>query len=165
MKLRAEDLKIETFRPAGAPIDRGSSAVRVTHIPSGHTAECSEYKSHRHNLDQAIEELESKVYPPECPIEKAFGKPPKKGYKFLATETILVDNDTFKGFVVKWSAQGIGFGECFFGWGLECERLKEFPKQQGFHLDTECMSDEFVDALLKEAYPQILELMLRHRRD
>jgi len=97
--------------------------------------------------------------------EKAFGKAPRKGYIIKNTEVELVDNDTFKGFIVNWVAQGIGFGQLFFGWGLDVERLKDYPKQRGFHCSTECMSDEFVEAVIKKAQPQILEIMCKHRTD
>jgi hypothetical protein len=98
-------------------------------------------------------------------FEKMFGKAPETGYRFTAVEVTLTDNDTFKGFNIDWTAAGIGFGGMWFGWGLDKEHLKNFPKQQGFHLSTECMKDEFVEALLKEAMPQIVQILIKHRTD
>ena len=98
-------------------------------------------------------------------FEKAFGKKPKKGYKFTYVEVTLTDSSVFKGFDIAWSAKGIGFGHVWFGWGIDKEYLKDFPKQQGFYLDTECMSDEFVKALMKKAMPQITDLLLKARKD
>lgn len=98
-------------------------------------------------------------------FEKVFGKKPKKGYKFTHVEVSLTDNDCFKGFCIAWSAKGIGFGEVFFGWGLDMERLKDFPHQQGFYLSTEHMGAEFIQALIKKAAPKIAELILKHERE
>lgn len=97
-------------------------------------------------------------------FEKAFGKAPKKGFKFVRVEVTLTDNEVFKGFNIAWTAKGIGFGEMWFGWGLDVERLKEYPQQRGFHLSTECMGPDFVKALMKEAMPQIVEIMLKHEK-
>lgn len=96
-------------------------------------------------------------------IEKLFGKAPKKGYKFTHVDVTLTDNDVFKGFHIQWGAKGVGFGEVFFGWGIDKEVLKDFPKQQGFYLDTECMSDEFIQALMKKALPKMTALILKAR--
>lgn len=98
------------------------------------------------------------------PFESIFGKAPDSGYKFLAVEVELIDNPCFKGFDIAWSAQGIGFGHVTFAWGLDLEYLKDFPKQHGFHTDTECMSQEFVQALLIEAAPKMAALLCKHDR-
>lgn len=94
--------------------------------------------------------------------EKVFGKEPKNGFKFVSVAVSLTDNEVFKGFNIQWTAKGIGFGEMWFGWGLDCKELVEYPKQRGFHISTECMGPEFVKALMKEALPQIVEIMLKH---
>lgn len=91
--------------------------------------------------------------------EKVFGKEPEKGYKFHGTKVEVVDSDIFKGFVIHWSAAGIGFGQVFVGWGLNVKKLKSYPKQQGFHTDTECMSQEFVEALMKEVAPELAKII------
>lgn len=96
-------------------------------------------------------------------FEKAFGKAPDEGYIFRSTEVELVDNTRFKGFILRWSAQGIGFGEVFYGFGLG-EDLKQY-NQHGFHCSTECMSAEFVAALLDECGPQMVDLLMKHKRD
>lgn len=93
-------------------------------------------------------------------VQKLFGTAPKKGYKFSSVEVKLTDNNTFKGFLIQWSAVGIGFGELWWGWGIDLEKLKEYPHQQGFHLSTESMSDEFVTALMKKALPKITKILL-----
>ena len=95
-------------------------------------------------------------------FEKIFGKAPKTGYDFKSVDVEVIDSSWMKGFSIKWLAAGIGFGEVFVGWGVDTEYLKDFPRQQGFHADTELMSDEFVQALMKEAAPKIAELIIKH---
>lgn len=95
-------------------------------------------------------------------FEKIFGERPKKGYKLRSIDITVVDTDAFKGFNIVWMAQGIGFGEVFVGWGLNHPNLKDFPEQQGFHADTEFMSEKFVQALMKEAAPKIAEIIIKN---
>ncbi len=92
--------------------------------------------------------------------EKAFGKRPETGYEFPEIHVHLVDSEDFKGFSIAWLASGIGFGQYFFGWGMDTERLKAFPKQRGFYSDSECMGDEFVEALMSAAAPQLARLLI-----
>lgn len=103
-------------------------------------------------------------YDNRSPIERIFGRAPKVGYKFEGVKVELVDNDMFKGFYISWSASGVGFGTMFFGWG-DKEKLKGYPHQQGFHASTECMGEEFVEALMREALPEINKLILKARFD
>lgn len=93
-------------------------------------------------------------------FEKAFGKAPEKGYKFGTVQVDLIDNNCFKGFDISWSAYGYGFGHVWIGWGLDMERLKDYPNQQGFYTDSECMSKEFLEALMKEAAPKIAKIII-----
>lgn len=95
-------------------------------------------------------------------FEKAFGKAPESGYEFKHIEIEIVDNATFKGFDIGWSASGIGFGHVWFGWGLDVEALKEYPNQKGFYTDSEYMSDEFIQALMKEVAPKLAEIIIKH---
>lgn len=97
--------------------------------------------------------------------EELFGKKPKKGFKFKYVDIELVDSENFKGFLIRWFAHGIGFGEVWLGWGLDTQELKEYPKQIGFHSSTECMSEEFLKAVMKKAIPKIIELMLKSKLD
>lgn len=54
-------------------------------------------------------------------------------YSFNHTELILFDNGNYKGFLLKWSCDGVGFGELAF-----------YDKGGKFSCDTECMSLEFI---------------------
>jgi hypothetical protein len=97
-------------------------------------------------------------------LEQLFGKAPKEGYEFNAVDVQVVDNDRFKGLKISWSAKGIGFGEVNMMWGIGKDIKAKWPKQYGFHTDTELMSKEFVDALMVEAAPKIARIIVHNDR-
>lgn len=72
-------------------------------------------------------------------------KKAKKKYIILSVELECWGGKGFKhpnntgGFMLKWACQGIGFGEIAF----------VQDKKKGLICDTECMSKDFVDAVLK----------------
>lgn len=87
IEVREEDLKMDVYRSSGKggqKVNKTSSAVRLTHLPTGFVAACQVERSQPRNRAMALQMLKAKLYDAEVKRQEAALAAQREGQKDVA---------------------------------------------------------------------------------
>jgi len=87
IEIREEDLKMDVYRSSGAggqKVNKTSSAVRLTHLPTGFVVACQIERSQHRNRATALQMLKAKLYDVEMKRQEAELSAQRDGHQDVA---------------------------------------------------------------------------------
>ena len=130
--INPSDLRIDVYRASGAGgqhVNRTESAVRITHEPTGLVTQCQNDRSQHKNKDQAMKQLQAKMYEREMNLRQAAAR------------------------VVEDSKSDIGWGSQIRSYVLDDSRIKDLRTGVESHNTQSVLDgnlDPFIVASLKQ---------------
>ena len=151
IEIRPEDIRVDTYRASGAGgqhVNKTSSAIRITHYPTGIVVQCQNERSQFSNKDMAMKMLRSKLL--ELKIEENMkklaeirGDIKENAWGSQIRSYVFMPYKPCKG-----SQNGRGNGKCFRCYG---RRYRQIYKRL-FELDTLMKQPSETEPILSEGF-------------